>query len=260
MASGHSKRSSKDKIVLMYHDVFNDTCIKTGFNTKGADYYKVSIEQFESQLDAIACLISEKKILPDDVLLTFDDGGVSAHEIITPVLERYGFKGHFFIVSELIGMPGFMSENQILDLLARGHMIGSHSATHPSRFESLSTEERKQEWKISLERLNSLSSNTIKEISIPNGYFVREDVGFLKDLGVEVIYHSSYGDNYHENRICIQGRVAVTSKTSMTDIIKFFTCKNYRRLYICKNRCLHFLKRILGDNYLTIKKLIRNYI
>lgn len=260
MASDHLKRSLESKVVLMYHDVINDTCLKTGFNTKGADYYKVSFNQFESQLNTIIRYVTENNISLDEIIFTFDDGGISAYEIVAPALEKRGLIGHFFIVSEMIGAPGFMATEQIKDLIARGHVIGSHSATHPPRFDALPHEDRLREWQMSLDQLQTISLHKVTEISIPNGYFVKDDVNFLKDLGITAIYNSTYGESYLDKGISIYGRFAVTSKTSSDDIFRFLTCKSYRKCYIWKNRSLSLLKRILGNNYLTIKKLIRNYI
>jgi len=40
------------------------------------------------------------------VLLTFDDGGVSCHGPVADVLDRMGWRGHFFVPTDLIGRQG----------------------------------------------------------------------------------------------------------------------------------------------------------
>ena len=68
-----------------------------------------------------------------EVALTFDDGGISSHRI-AEMLEARGWRGHFFVTTDRIGTPGFLDAGGIRELHARGHVIGSHSVTHPAYF------------------------------------------------------------------------------------------------------------------------------
>src|SRR5204863_366926 len=60
------------------------------------------------------------------VVLTFDDGGRSALAIGDTLAAR-GWRGHFFIVTGLIGSRAFLAPQQIRYLRGCGHVIGSHS-------------------------------------------------------------------------------------------------------------------------------------
>lgn len=70
------------------------------------------------------------------ISLTFDDGWKNQYTRAFPVLEKYGLKGTFYIISR---MPEFMlheGEGRMMDeeikiLQERGHEIGAHSQTHP---------------------------------------------------------------------------------------------------------------------------------
>jgi len=88
------------------------------------------------------------------LLISFDDGLSSNYHIAAPLLEKYGFKGWFFIVPDFISCPEAeqeefardhfinyykqggdqtplaMSWKEIIDLDKRGHVIGSHTKTH----------------------------------------------------------------------------------------------------------------------------------
>ena len=65
------------------------------------------------------------------VALTFDDGGASALDI-AGMLERRGWRGHFFVTTSRIGEPGFVGPDAVRELAERGHDVGSHSHTHPT--------------------------------------------------------------------------------------------------------------------------------
>ena len=68
---------------------------------------------------------------------TFDDGGVSYYTVVADRLEAQGWRGHCFVSTDFIGQRGFLTAAQIRELDARGHVIGSHSASHPARFSTL---------------------------------------------------------------------------------------------------------------------------
>ena len=102
------------------------------------------------------------------VFLTFDDGGVSCHAPIGGMLEQFGWRGHFFITTSRIGTPGFLSEAQVRDLHRRGHVIGSHSHTHPTRMAALAPDRMESEWRQSLAHLAEILGET-REGSLRTG-------------------------------------------------------------------------------------------
>src|SRR5215469_7841937 len=144
---------------IMYHDVVeNGDFASSGFPGEGAHVYKLRREDFERHLDAIGKV---------EVALTFDDGGVSFHRPIADLLEARGRRGHFFITTGRIGTPGFLTETELLDLKRRGHVIGSHSVSHPTRMSALSCVELDREWSMSIARLSDLLGERVTVASVP---------------------------------------------------------------------------------------------
>ncbi|NHN29385.1 polysaccharide deacetylase family protein [Paenibacillus agricola] len=175
-------------ISLMYHDVV--TAGKedsSGFLGKDAGAYKLGKEQFKLHLDQIALnqRIRIKTVFealqkqaglphtvaPRTVTLTFDDGGVSAYSMIADMLEEKGWRGHFFITTSHIGTEGFLSKEQIRALHARGHIIGAHSCTHPTRFSECTWDQQVHEWKASVQALSELLGESVTTASIPGGSY-----------------------------------------------------------------------------------------
>ena len=67
---------------------------------------------------------------------TFDDGLMSQYTYAAPLLDSYGFKGTFFIISaamtdELPGIWRYGTWDQFRSMSVDGHEIGSHTVTHP---------------------------------------------------------------------------------------------------------------------------------
>lgn len=236
--------------ILMYHDVYNTSVKESGFQSDGANHYKVSTSSFDEQ-------ISRLKDFP--ITLTFDDGGVSFYTIIAPILEKYGLRGRFYIATDMIGCEGFLTEIQIRELYQRGHVIGSHSSSHPSDFRTLSFEERKKEWKESVQRLNDIIGDVVKEVSIPNGFLQDTDIKIFETLGITTVYTSKLGECHLSKGIEIVGRFGVDNTMSTQYIIRVITGGSAYKMALIKQKILTSLKAILGNQYIKIKKAVRKF-
>jgi peptidoglycan/xylan/chitin deacetylase (PgdA/CDA1 family) len=182
-------------LAIMYHDVVeNGDFESSGFPGENAHIYKLRREDFELHLEAIAGAPAEVGTVGQlegrPVLLTFDDGGVSSHHPIADLLERRGWRGHFFITTDRIGTPGFLTETQLRELHRRGHIIGSHSRSHPTRMAALSRAELDAEWRESLARLSEVLGDPVKVASVPGGYFSRDVAESAAAAGVEALFTS----------------------------------------------------------------------
>ena len=105
------------------------------------------------------------------VLFTFDDGGVSAATRSAPRLEAYAWRGLFFVTTDRIGTPGFVSEDQVRTLWARGHVIGSHTRSRLRRLSSESRATIGAEWRKSVGALSEIVGDQVITASVPNGAF-----------------------------------------------------------------------------------------
>src|ERR1035437_4541928 len=66
---------------------------------------------------------------------TFDDGFISQYNYVKPILDSFGFRGTFFIISGSMtdDMPGiwrYGTWNQFRSMSLEGHEIGSHTVKH----------------------------------------------------------------------------------------------------------------------------------
>lgn len=173
-------------VALEYHDVVDPGCEDaSGFPGPDAATYKLDAANFQAHLDAIWRLK-----LPHVPLLTFDDGGASGIHMIADRLEALGWQGHFFITTDYIGAPGFMNATEIRGLQRRGHVIGSHSASHPVRMSACSLSELAREWQESIRVLGQLLGTPIQSASVPGGYFSRRVAEAAAAAGVRSLFTS----------------------------------------------------------------------
>jgi peptidoglycan/xylan/chitin deacetylase (PgdA/CDA1 family) len=158
-----------------YHDVTDDPS-QSGFQRNGALPYKVGSRLFCDHLDAIAqegprpALVTEIDLTRPGrhVLLTFDDGGKSAL-VAAAELSRRGWRGHFFITTSLIGRRTFLDAGEIRQLQAAGHLVGSHSHTHPDIYRELDWERMLVEWRQSSDILAQIVGEPCLAAAVPGG-------------------------------------------------------------------------------------------
>jgi peptidoglycan/xylan/chitin deacetylase (PgdA/CDA1 family) len=187
-------------LAIMYHDVVEGgDFASSGFPGEGAHVYKLRREDFERHLDAISAavpsaavtfLASKRNWSGVPVFLTFDDGGASALHPTADLLERHGWRGHFFITTGRIGTPGFLDASGVRDLHSRGHVIGSHSVSHPTRMAALSRAELDREWRESVQRLAEITGAPALVASVPGGYYSREVARSAAAAGIEALFTS----------------------------------------------------------------------
>lgn len=248
-------------ISIMYHDVVEPGAEKTsGFSGADADLYKVEIERFKKDLARIAEICDAKKVTESNdknaFFITFDDGGKSAFTQTIDALEQYGWRGHFFVATDFIGTPTFLSESEIKELDARGHVVGSHSASHPLRMASLSNDELRREWKTSVEKLSDILKKRVTIASVPGGHFSKAVAVAASEAGIETLFTSEPTTRiYQIGATKIFGRYTIqrTTPTETVAAIANGDVNPRLRQYLFWNS-KKILKKIGGENYLKIRK------
>ena len=152
--------------------------------------YVLTRSRFERQVEYIAT----KPATAIPVVLSFDDGDESCYTIAAPILERHGLRAEFFIVTQWIGEPGFMTSDQLRDLASRGHGIHSHSRTHP-RLSSLTAAQIEDELKGSKAELEAILGRPVTQLSIPGGAYDDRVIDIAKRAGYAAVMNSVEGYN-----------------------------------------------------------------
>ena len=241
----------KSSVVLMYHDIVTKNDKSSGFQNENAFQYKVEEQAFEAQVKALQ---------GKDVVFTFDDGGVSFLTKAAPILEKYGFKGVFFISTKYIGTPGFLTEEQLKELSERGHIIGSHSHTHPEIFTKLSNEDIKEEWRLSAQVLKDILGEGDYTASIPNGYTSKEILDEAIEYGFNTIYTSQPTTKiktYKNSKLI--GRYVVLDGMTTDDVMRMVTSKSYHLKMSVKWFVLNLVKKVLGSSYEKFKAKVLHH-
>lgn len=249
----------------MYHDVVeNGQEAVSGFVSADANLYKLDIEKFNSHLKA---LTESLKTKPSGVFeveeaengtplfITFDDGGRSAYTHVAPLLEKQNWRGHFFIATDYIDTPTFLSSNEIRELRNRGHVIGSHSASHPLRFAACSKDEILREWRVSLEKLSDVLKEKVFVASIPGGLYSRQVAESASRAGIKKLFTSEpttktwqVGDTTCFGRYTIQRQTSAETVSAIACGAKLPRLQQY--LFWNAKKAI---KTVGGENYLKFR-------
>jgi peptidoglycan/xylan/chitin deacetylase (PgdA/CDA1 family) len=210
---------------LMYHDVIGPSAVAaSGFPGVDADRYKLDVGLFDRHLFAITRAVTRagaeriagvraltwrKPASPPAVVLHFDDGGASALHVADR-LEHTGWRGFFHITTDRIGTPGFVGEADVRELAARGHVIGTHSCSHPSRMSSLPLAEIVREWVDSRARLEQVVGGPVTVGSVPGGFSSPAVIRAADRAGLELVFTSEPTSHFEWVRGClVLGRYAI---------------------------------------------------
>ena len=183
------------------------------------------------------------------VVLTFDDGDVSGYTTAAPILERFGFRGEFFVVTNWIGRAGFMTSVQLRELSARGHRIHSHSRTHPM-LPALETTAIDEEVIASKRELEAAVGAPVEYFSIPNGAYDARVLDAARRAGYAGVLDSMAGYNERPTASFVLRRFSPKSYTAVADIASICERPRYTAARVALRRStLTAAKHLLGGRY-----------
>jgi len=256
-------------VCLLYHDVVeSNNWDSSGFTGPGSARYKLSRAEFAAHLEAIAKVRGDAPHRAHDLLiadpasfrylLTFDDGGGSASTCIAELLQEHGWCGHFFVTAGKIGERGFLTRSQIRELRSKGHIIGSHSFSHPVRMSQCSREQLLQEWTSSVQILSDILGEQVDTASVPGGYYSNLVGQTAAAVGVRVLFNSEPTTKVRHVFDCVLvGRFNIFRATPPSLSEKLVSGKSKARLqqWLFWNS-KKIVKTVAGRSYLAARQFL----
>ncbi len=132
---------------------------------KGHDFSPVT-------MDALADYFSRGASLPPKpAVLTFDDGRETQYQNAFPLLKKYGVRATFYVFTNAIDRPGYLTSAQIKEMSAAGQLFGSHSVFHP-RLDKMTDEAAvKKELEKSKNALEGITGLKVRNFAHPFGLY-----------------------------------------------------------------------------------------
>jgi peptidoglycan/xylan/chitin deacetylase (PgdA/CDA1 family) len=126
--------------VLCYHQIRNPTSADSAADRQ----YIVRPSVLEAQLQAldkagytpvtgeayVAHMARGAKLPRKPILITFDDASASQYTRALPVLRRHRFVATFFVMTVVLGKPGWLTKGQVKALDRAGMTVAAHTYDH----------------------------------------------------------------------------------------------------------------------------------
>lgn len=180
----HNNRKSK---ILYYHDIHN-----------GTPYTSMStpLDVFQSHIEKIKKLgytvVPQINSVNNQVTIMFDDGFRGIYDC-----REFFYTNNIcptvFLAVSLIGQPGYLTIDEIIELQNHGFNFQSHGWRHED-MTSLSDDQLQLELVEARKKLSELLGKSVDEICLPIGYFSDRLLKNLSKEGYREIYSSIPGD------------------------------------------------------------------
>ncbi len=255
-------------ISIGYHDIVDEGQRPPNDGSRHSGRYKLDVGHFRAHMESIWRSVDHTSVRVIDrarrwqgevpVLLTFDDGALSSYTCVAGELEKRGWRGHFFVTTDWIGRPGFMDAQQIRELHARGHIIGSHTCSHPARMSKLSCTELLKEWTVSCTVLSDILGERVMTASVADGYYSRKVAQAAAVAGIQVLFTSEPAAKVSVVDGClVLGRYSIQSHTPAGVSGSIAARNNWPRLrQAILWQAKKPVKALAGESYFTIRRFL----
>lgn len=235
-------------MILGYHELAES---RTG------DVYAVSSRTFRRHAEIVQERCSNRSCI------TFDDGHISQFSIAGPILDELSISAIFFITTAWVGvLDRAVTWERLRTLCRSGHIIGSHSHTHPI-LTACSEGALRDELSVSKRILEERLGQCVTSISIPAGRINDRVLAACGEAGYRCVYTSRAGEHKAAigNSPEVIGRFIVTRWTSEQKLASYLRGDRSTLLRLQLNaRAKEMVKALIGDSiyHKVWKKAVRS--
>ncbi len=234
-SDGQNLPSLKQVPVLCYHHI---RALAPGKTSRD---YEVTPGEFAAQMKALATQ-GYKTVLPDQlyrylkggsgfaaspalpgwpskpIIISFDDTDAEQYTVGKTEMEKYGFKGVFFIMTISIGRPHYLTREQIKALSDAGNTICCHTWDH-----HMVTKYSESDWTAQLikprRKLEDLIGKKIVDFAYPFGLWNQNAIDHLKKNGIRMAFQLSAKQSQSDPLYTVR-RILVPGSWSVDRLLK----------------------------------------
>jgi peptidoglycan/xylan/chitin deacetylase (PgdA/CDA1 family) len=204
-------------------------------DSKTAKDYIVPVEKFRAQIKTLA-EAGYHTILPDQlydylvngttlpskpIMLTYDDTRGEQFTIAREEMNKYGFKGVFFVMTVSLGRPGYMTKEEVKQLSDEGNVIGSHTWDHHNVKNYTA-----KDWPLQVDKpsqqLEKITGKPIDYFAYPFGLWNKAAIEQLKERHFKAAFQLSEKRDENDPLFTIR-RIVVPGEWSTSTLEKSMT-------------------------------------
>jgi len=222
-------------LLLTYHRI----CDETG---GASDFYAVTRDQLARDLQALgeagyqpleADRLLERNSFPGwNYLLSFDDGTQDHYTIVFALLRELDRRAIFFVPTDKLNQPGYLTTAQLREMAAAGQTIGMHSHEH-KRLDTLTDAVMRDQMRKSRDAIADLTG-IAPWIFAPVGGFINPHVREVaQGFGVRAIRTMRWGYNETVEPLALE-TIPLNRYTTSVEIQEILQQRRWRSLYTGK--------------------------
>jgi peptidoglycan/xylan/chitin deacetylase (PgdA/CDA1 family) len=211
--------AKKEVPVLCYHNIRDFTATASGM----IKTYTVKPAAFAEQMKALSdagyhtvlpnqlreYLLHDAPLPEKPVMITFDDTRGEQFSIGASEMDKYGFKGVFFVMTVSINRPNYLTKDEIKNLSDSGHVIAAHTWDH-----HMVTKYTGDDWNTQLvkpkKKLEDIIGRPVTYFAYPFGLWNKEAITKVKESGYQMAFilsakRDSIDPLYTIRRIIVSG-------------------------------------------------------
>lgn len=131
------------------------------------------------------------------IMITFDDSHEEHFAIAAGILEKYRFRGVFFIMTVTIGKKNYLTLQQIKSLAEWGHAIECHTYDHPG-MTAIKADQWEQQIGKPKKVLESITGKPVEYFAYPYGAWNEATIIELKKRGIKAAFQLSNKQSQQE--------------------------------------------------------------
>ncbi len=178
------------------------------------NYNTITLDELSDALDG------KISLLPNSIVITFDDGYRNFYDNAFPLLKKYHMKSVQFVITQVVGIPAYLTWDQIIEMDRSGLVeVGAHTRHHPN-LPDLSQSAIIDEIKGSKMDLEQHLKHPVNWFAYPYGSYSPFIMQTVKDAGFKGAASTVYGTNQRKNNLYLFPRIMVDGRFSLDNIAR----------------------------------------
>ena len=142
-----------------------------------------------------------------EFVITFDDGDESVYTIAYPIMKQYGIVGTVYVITELIGEPGYLTLPELTELHNAGWTVAGHTVDH-SDLQGLSQTQIANKIQLAIDWLNANGfSDGAYHLAYPYGLYDNNVLLVCTQLGLKTARTTNFGTISSDGVVDYLGKV-----------------------------------------------------